>query len=180
MCAPVLAAAAIGTSVLGTITSIQGANQAAGAQQQAADYNAQVARNNAVVAQHAAADAMSRGSIAEDAAGQRGAGIQGQQKVAAAANGVDVNAGSPVDLRADAAGGARYDQLTAGYNAAKEAAGDINQSTNFTDQANLDVAQGQNAAAAGRISATSAALQGAGSVSKEWYYMNRPGYSGGF
>lgn len=176
------AAAGAAATAVGTGVSIYGAMQTASAQSAAANAQAQQARNNAVLAGRAADDATARGDIAAQQKANQTAQLLGQQRVGLAANGVDPNSGSALDLQSDVAGNGELDQLTIKSNAAREAAGYQAQGMNYSTQASIDEADSQNALSAGALKATSSLIGGAGSVASSWYqfqYGTRqasPGY----
>lgn len=176
------AAAGAAATVVGTGISVYGAMQTANAQSKAADAQAQQARNNAILAGRAADDATARGDIAAQQKANQTNQLLGQQRVGLAANGVDPNSGSALDLQSDVAGNGELDQLTIKSNAAREAAGYQAQGMNYSTQASIDEADSQNALSAGALKATSSLIGGAGSVASSWYqfqYGTRqasPGY----
>lgn len=176
------AAAGAAATVVGTGISVYGAMQTASAQSKAADAQAQQARNNAILAGRAADDATARGDIAAQQKANQTNQLLGQQRVGLAANGVDPNSGSALDLQSDVAGNGELDQLTIKSNAAREAAGYQAQGMNYSTQASIDEADSQNALSAGALKATSSLIGGAGSVASSWYqfqYGTRqasPGY----
>lgn len=182
-----LLVAGIATSVVGTGVAVYGQMQAANAASEAAKYNAQIAQNNQMLANQEAVDAKSRGDIMAQEKANQTAGVLGRQKASLAANGVDVNTGSSVDLESDTMAAGQLDELTIQNNAARESAGYTNQSVNYSNQAAMDEASSQQAETAGALAAGSTLLKGAGSVAGSWYNFNygsrqsNPGYgvSGG-
>lgn len=157
MCPPVVAAVAIGASVLGTITQMQGQKAAGEAAQQQAQYQAQVAENNKVIAENnriiaqrnidtarqnreaalreagqiegAEDDARAKGQIDIARSAIETKRLQGRQRAVLAANGILVDDGSALDITSDTAALGKLDQLTIKSNVAREAAG-------YTAQAN--------------------------------------------
>jgi hypothetical protein len=112
------------------------------------DYNAAVARNNALQAQQAAAGN-------EATAARRSQLILGTERAAAGAAGVDPNSGSPLNLMTDTAQQTTLDALKIRYGGATQSGAYLNSGT-------LDIYQGNQAAAAGRLGATSTILSSAG------------------
>jgi hypothetical protein len=163
---PVIAVVA---TVAGTAVSVYGAMQTAQAQSAANAAKAQQDRNNAILAENAANDAKARGDVAAQQKAAQTNQLIGQQRAALAANGVDPNQGTAVDLQSDAAGNGELDQLTIHANAAREAAGYNAQGANYSSQAAVDEASSQNALSAGSLSAVSTIIGGAGSVAGQWY-----------
>lgn len=164
-----MAAASLAATVAATAVSAYGAMQTAKAQSAAASAKAQQDQNNAILAGRAADDASARGLVAQQQKGNQTNQLIGQQRAALAANGVDPNSGTAVDLQSDAAGNGELDQLTVGANAAREAAGYRAQGMNYSTQASVDEASSQNALSAGALQATSSIIGGAGSVAGQWY-----------
>lgn len=164
-------AAAAGTAI-SAATSAYGAIQSANATSAAAAAKAQQDKNNAILAGNAANDATLRGQVAEQQKANQTNQLLGQQRAGFAANGVDPNSGSAVDLQSDVAGNGELDQLTIRSNSAREAAGYQAQGMNYTTQASIDEASSQNALNAGALSATSSIIGGAGSVASQWYDFN--------
>ena len=73
----------------------------------------------------------------------KGRAAVGAIRAAQAANNVDVNTGSAVDVRSSAAETGQLNALTIRNNAAREAWGYQNQAASNTAQASLDTMQGQ-------------------------------------
>jgi hypothetical protein len=107
----------------GTLFSAIGAGQSAAAQSANAAYAAQVSKNNAIVAEQNADSAIQAGEEQATAASLRSAAQGGRIKAAQAANGVDVNVGSPVDVRASQAEMGQLDTMTTLRNAQLQAYG---------------------------------------------------------
>jgi hypothetical protein len=84
---------------------------------------AKVADANAQLAERGAADALQRGAAEAGGARAKGDAVASEQKVALAANGVDVSSGSAPNLFATTSSAAELDALTARNNAAKRAWG---------------------------------------------------------
>ena len=151
---PFLAAASMGMSALGQIQ--QGKAAAASAK-----YNAQVAENNAVVARQNAAFAGAEGNANAERQGMKTRAAVGAMKAAQAANGIDVNSGSAVDVRSSAAELGQLDAITIRSNAARRAYGFETEAVNDQAQAALDRAGGKAAQKASYIGAASTILGGA-------------------
>ena len=229
--AETLAVVSIATTALGTISSFQGQKAQASAAQQAAEYQARINENNAIIAQNnrtiaehnietaqrnaeaqraqaaiiekAAGEAEDIGKVKEIQALQAKKQLIGRQRAVLAANGVDVNEGSAVDIQVDTAGIGKLDELTIRSNAAREALGYRYQAYNarvagenyiadaanfaiqaenagregasFTQQAYANRAAGQSAANAGNSAAFGTLLTGIGSVASKWYTFSKDG-----
>jgi hypothetical protein len=161
MCEPVSIMMAVG-AVVGAI----GQRNAAKGQQQALDHQAKVDANNATVAEWQAQDAEKRGQ--DDAARARRENSQrrGAQRVALAANGLDLNEGSALSLLDDTEYFGQVDQKTIADNTSREAWALRTRSQNFAD------ASAVHKTAAGNINPNLAAgtslLSSAASVGKRW------------
>lgn len=147
-------------------TAVKAGGQLKGGQStsQADYYRAQVARNNAVAYGAAATRAVQGGEVASDIAGLRTAATVGGIKAKQAANGIRLNSGSAVDVRAAAARAGRTDQLTTLSNAQLQGYGYRVKAAQEEAQANLDIAGarqaplGSAAAAAGTILGSASSL----------------------
>lgn len=151
----------IATTVVGGIFSAVGAERQASAQANAANFNAAVARNAATYAQQ-------QGEIRAQANDRMTAARIGRARAAAAAGGLDVNSGSPLDIQSDLAKFGRLDSLTIRNNAAREAWG-------FETNASLDAAEAQNARSAGNINAVGSLIGAGTSVGSNWSQFQMTG-----
>ena len=107
----------LGSTLFGMAGTIQQGQAAAKAQ----EYNAKVQDINAVMAERRAKDALERGKDEEQRKRQEVAQIQGRQRAAMAAYGLDLSFGSPLDTLVDTAVAGELDALTIRTNAAREA-----------------------------------------------------------
>jgi hypothetical protein len=168
------AAVASGVAALGTVsgatlaaTAVSGAVGAYGAiaQGQAAKkqakYQSAVERNNATIAGWQATDATQRGQIEEQRQRLATARLRGAQRAGMAANGVEIDSGSPLDILMDTAQLGELDALTIRSNAEREAYGFRSQSGNLMAQAGLTQMAGRSAQTAGYIGAGSTLLSSA-------------------
>lgn len=164
-----VAIASVTATVAGAGLSYMASQQAAAATKRQQDYNAQVADNNQVLADRAAKDALARGATADQQKANATNALLGRQRTAFAANGVDANSGSAVDLESDTSAAGQLDQLNIQASSQREAAGFQQQSLNYGDQAKLDEAAGQDALDAGNLKGASTLIGGAGQVASSWY-----------
>ncbi|MEI6282426.1 MAG: hypothetical protein WCP82_06890 [Alphaproteobacteria bacterium] len=134
------------------------------AQNDASQYQAQVARNNAQIANDNADYVLRAGETDMATQNLKGRAHLGAVKAAQAANGVDVNTGSAVDVRAGEATGARQDVLTTQNNAILKAYGYRSQAANDLAQAGLDERTGAAALKGAQISASGSGLAQAGTL----------------
>lgn len=152
MCDVTLALAAT-SAVIGGVGAIYSGQASAAASK----YNQQVAAMNATLSERRAKDALARGVAAEQQKRLEVAQLKGRQLAAAAANGVDVSFGSPLDAMVDTATLGELDALTIRRNAAREAYDYQVQAVNGRADA---VLSGMNASAA----TTGSYLNAAGTV----------------
>jgi hypothetical protein len=134
-------AVTIGSLALTAASTVMGAigkSQEAAAQAGMANYQAQVARNNQQVAEWNAQRALQQGQVDEQNQRLKSAALLGSQRAALAAQGGDVNSGSPLDIQADTARAGEYDAQTIRNNAALKAYGYRVQGANAGAEANLD------------------------------------------
>lgn len=184
MCNP---AAVVAMMVVSTALTAYGqyqqgqAQEAAGkAQSDALTYNAAIARNNQILANRAAEDATQRGEIAARQKQIEAAQLKGRQLTVLAANGVDVNQGSSVDILADTAELGKFEELTIKANAAREALGYRQQAQGFETDAVLGTAGASNALSAGSFAKSNSMIQAGGtiagglsSVAGKWYQYSK-------
>lgn len=156
MCEPVSAIMAL-TAISGAMT-IMGQQQAAKAQQAAANYNAEVAKNNATIAEKNVRQQQLEGMRQEEAQRLKTANLLGTQKSAFGASGVDLNVGSAVDVQASTAFYGQEDLLSirAGVQAQEDRL--HQQATDFTNQAQMSIAEGKNARRAANIQSVGTAI----------------------
>ena len=133
------------------LLSAFGSGTSAAAQYSSGQYGAQVARNNQDVANQNADLATFRGNQQIGISQQRTAQTIGAQTAGAGASGVDVNSGSPLRARQDTAMIGSMDEQTIAANAARSAWGFRVQGENFSNEAKLDEARGNQGALASLI-----------------------------
>lgn len=148
MCDPVTALA-----VTAAVVSATGSVYGGLAASQQGKYEQRVANENAKLAASQAADAQERGALEARNYQRRVAQTQGRQQAAMAANGIDTNFGSALDVQRDTAMIAREDAQTIYDNAGNEIQG-------FDISANNYRAQGAAARARGSAALTGSILEG--------------------
>lgn len=134
------------------------------AQSQAASYQAQVASNNAIIAQQNAVHAEQAGAQQTDAMSKKGAAQEAAIRGAIAANGVDVNSGSAVDVQTSARETSKLDTLTTDNNAQLQVYGYRTQATNYQAQSQLDQMTAASAPIGAAFGATGSLLSNASSI----------------
>ncbi len=176
---PFIAAAAMGAQALGAI--------AQGKQQAASDkYNAAVAENNATIANQNATFAGQEGAANAAIEQAKTRATVGGIKAAQAANGIDVNTGSAVDVRSSASELGELNAINIRSNATRQAYGFETQASNDKAQAQLDRSQAKYDSEAGYVKAgtgllSSAATAGTSGTFDKWLNagsMNAPSSMG--
>ena len=138
------------------------------AQSEAASYQAKVAENNAKIANQNAQYSIEAGDEKVQQAGLRAAEDLGAVKTSLAANNVDVNTGSAVDVEAATREKGRLNELTTAEDAERAAYGDKSTATSEQAQAGLDTAEAENAIPGAAIGAVGNALSSASSLGWKW------------
>ncbi|MBY3038937.1 hypothetical protein HFO76_22695 [Rhizobium laguerreae] len=145
-----------------TLLGAAGTMQQAQATKAASNYNAQVAEMNAKIADRQAKDAIDRGKQDEQQKRLQTAQLQGKQRAAMAANGLDLSFGSPLDTIVDTAKMGEIDALNIRTNAYREAYGYKVEGTNQRASATLDRMRGDAAVKGGYLESMGTILGGAG------------------
>jgi hypothetical protein len=161
-------AISMGTALAGTAVNALGQAQQASAQAGMAGYQAQVARNNQMISEWYAQRALQQGSVDEQNARSKSAALLGAQRAALAAQGGDVNSGSPLDIQADTARAGEYDAQTIRNSAALKAYNYRLQGYNSAADASRYDTQGANTMAALPFAIGSSLLGGAKSIAGAW------------
>lgn len=125
-----------------------------------------VAERNAQLAEMQREDALNRGSLEEDRARGETAQAIASGRASAAAQGIDVNSGSAVAVRASQQLVGDIDATTIRNNAAREAWGYDVEAANQRMQGKLALLAGENEAAQDRLGSYSTLLSGAVGVYK--------------
>lgn len=150
---PSLASVGLATSALGSIA--QG-----NAQAQSAKYNAAIQSNNAQTALHNATLAGQEGAANAGIEQEKTRANVGAIKTAQAANGVNVNTGSAVDVRSSASELGELNAINIRSNAARSAYGYQNQAASDQAQAKLDKQEAKYDAESGYVKAGTTLLSG--------------------
>lgn len=131
---------------VGAGLAVVGGVQAARAQKAAGEYQAQVDEQNAKVGRQQADQARQIGNMEEERQMRRVRAAVATQRAAQAANGLDVNSGTALDLQAETAGFGTADALTMRSNAIRQAWGFEVGAVNDINSASASRAAGSNAA----------------------------------
>lgn len=146
------AGAAVVAAVAGVASAVvgyMGAQSAASAASKNANYQAQVAKNNQTIAEQNAAYASQAGEAKAEAQSLKGASTLSAVKAAEAANSVDVNSGSALDVQETQREFNALDTRTVQNNAMLTAYGYRSQATNFGAESELQTAEAGQAQTAG-------------------------------
>lgn len=167
---PALAIAGAGITAMGAIEAGQATKNAAG-------YSAQVARNNKIITDQNADYAIAAGERQSEAVSLRGAEKTARIKTTQAANNIDVNTGSAVNVRTSQREADVLDTETTRNNAALKAYGYRAQGQNFLAESELDEAKGKQAEIGAAFKAAGGLLASASAVGGKW---GAGGETGGF
>lgn len=163
-----IAIAGLALSAVGTGVGVMGSMQQASAQKSAANYQSAIAANNAKIASDNATRAGQAGEAQAAQVQQETRAKVGAIKAAQAANGVNVNTGSAVDVQSSAAELGELNAITLRSNAARQAYGYQTQEASYDAQSGLDKSTASNAETAGYLNAGSTFLSGAGSAAQNY------------
>lgn len=166
--APLLAAAAPAIGTAGAAISAGGAVLGGIAAGNAASYRAKVAENNAQIERQKATYALQAGGVKAQEAGLKSAEAQAEVKTALAANNVDVNSGSALDVEAGTRQKGELDQETIANNAELQAYGYQVTATADEAQAGLDKATAEQAPIGAAIGATGSLLSNSSAIGFKW------------
>lgn len=173
-----MAVGSLAASVAGAGVSAYGASKTGEANAQAATYQAQVAANNKKIADQNAQAAITSGGLQSFTQGTKTAQVVGQQKAAQAANGLDVNSGTNLNVRTATQDMGHLDALTIMNNAMKKAAGFTAQGMNFGAESTLDTMKAGTSKTTGDIGVATSLLGGASSFSDKWIGYSQKGVPG--
>lgn len=154
MCSPTIALLAVSTA----ITAYAGVKQAQN-ERAVGHYQEAVANQNAKLSKQQAADANTIGARQASEERLKTRLLIGQQRTALAANGVEINSGTPLEILGDTATQGAANESMIRYNAARKAWGYQVQGTDYTNQGQLANFQGQSKAQ-GTMLGTAASIAG--------------------
>jgi len=143
---------------------------------QQGSYLARVASNNASIMRANASEAVQAGTYEESASNLRYGLLEGKQKVASAANNIDVNSGSALATRQATAQIGAMDAAMIHFNAARQAYGEQTEAASLTAQSKLDQAAAIGGFGKGLFNAGATLLSSASSVGSKFaaYQQNFP------
>lgn len=172
-----LANLSLGANVFGGVQSAIGSFYGARGQRTALEGQARSADFSAKMADLEAGDALNRGAQAEQTVRVRGAQLKGRQRVALAANGQDLGAGSALNILSDTDVMTEADALAADANGRREAANARMRAAGYRGEAAMARA-GAGAISPGLAFGTSL-IGSAGRVADSWYRFKNPARPGG-
>lgn len=166
-----MAMIAMATQAVGTVTSMQGASEAATANATSSMYGAAVAKNNQQIAEQNAQYAIQKGEQNAEIRQMQAGQARGTARAVMGASGVKIDGGidlSPVRAQGDIALTAELDTETIRNNALREAYGYRVQGTNFAAQAGLDTMKAEGAVRAGQTNMMTSLISGASGIADKW------------
>jgi hypothetical protein len=167
-----LGAVSAGAAVAGVALSAASTISSGIAQQNAANYNAAVARNNQTEAQQNATYAIQSGVTQEEEAGQKAAAQEGAVKAGIAADNIDVNSGSAVDVEKSQRETGLLSEETVSNNAALQAYGYETQATSYGAQAGLLSSEASEAVPGSLLSAAGQLGANVGTLPSKFGFMS--------
>lgn len=162
---PIVIGASVLAAGVSAYSTIQQTNEAAAA----ARYQEQVAENNAAIARAKAADALERGRVEEREQQIKTSQILGQFRASAASRGVDVDAGSALDIQGDIEELGRLEAAQVISNSQREALGFENQAVEFQGEQDLLKFRRNSLKAQLPVSVGASLLSGASTVAGKWH-----------
>lgn len=170
--------ASLGSALVGGIGAITSGNASAASSR----YNAQIAEENATIAKQNATWAGEAGAEQAGQASQKTRAEVGAIKAAQAANNVDVNSGSALDVRSTAAELGQLSAINIRSNAARSAYGYQTKAASEESQSQLDTFSGEQSSLAGEVGAGSTILGGAANAGLNYskYLQQSSPISSGF
>jgi hypothetical protein len=162
------ATAAAIAGVAGAATSATGAITGGVANAANSSYQAAVASNNAITAGNNANYALEAGEAKTANQSRKGAAASGTLKATQAANGVNVNSGTAVDVQTGERETNQLDTETTLNNSELQAYGYRTAQTGFEAESQLDEAKASQAIPAAVLGATGGLLSSASSLGGKW------------
>ena len=172
-----LANISLASQITGGVTSAIGAGLSASGQRASLGAQATVAESNARIAELGAQQELDAGNQRIAALTLKAGQVKSAQRVAQAANGVDINQGSAAEVQQSTDVMKEIDKTSLETSAARAAFGQRTQAANYTAQAGM-----ARATAAGinpLMTVGTSLLGSAGRVADSWYRLNGGGGGGG-
>lgn len=143
----------------------------AGASYSAAKSGQAMAEANAKIAEQQGIAALRKGAQESDRIARQARRVQGSQRAAYGAAGVDPNAGTPLDMQADTLYQAEQDKALVRYNAELQKWGFDVEAANYKAQADAYGSKATGSLIGGVLGAGSSLLTGYGGLSSKWAPM---------
>jgi hypothetical protein len=159
-----IATAAAVAGLMGAGTNALGMIEGGEATKNMAAYQAQVAKNNQIIAEQNAQYSMEAGEAQAAAAGLKGAAVGGKVKAGLAANNIDVNSGSAVNVEQSQREQSQLDTETVLNNAELTSYGYRTQAVGYGAQAGLETMEEEEAVPAAVTGAAGNLLSSASAV----------------
>lgn len=163
--------------IAGMFSSAIGSYYGAQAQKSNLKFQADMAQINARMAEQSAQSALNQGQRQVGAISMRAGKIKSGQRVALAANGVDLGTGNAAEVQASTDIMKELDMQTAEANAVRAAWGYRTQGVSYQNEALMKNASASQVSPF--ASAATSLLGGATSVASSWYQMNKLGMFNG-
>lgn len=167
-----MAAVGIGADIGKTIFGAFGASESSKAQAAQYKYKAGLALMNQKINKQNAAWAREAGDINAEISGVKSRQEIGGTKARQGASGLDVNTGTPAQVREDQGAVAKFEQDMIRYDASKTAYGYEAKAASDEAEANMMNAAARSAEKAGNLNIFSSILGGASSVAGKWMQWN--------
>ena len=169
MCGAILPIIGAVTGIIGTGVAVYGQIKAGNARKKQEEEAAKVAKRNEAIAIKNSKEAKHEGD--RNVARKRLETLQliSKQKVGMGANGIVLDSGSALDVVMDSKMMGRIDEETIKSNAKKKADAYLQQSENFSSEADARIASGNSAQSAGLIGGIASGISGAGSTISNYY-----------
>lgn len=167
------AATSLALMAAGAASNVVGSYQSAKGQQSALRFQADIADQNARIAELGAQSELQRGQREEQATRLKTAQLKSTQRVAMAANGIDLGEGSATDILTSTDVMGEVDANTIAANAVRSAWGYRTQGMNAKNEALMKRATASGISPG--MAATSSLLGSAGQVAGAWYSLNKAG-----
>lgn len=166
-----LANASLALQVGGAFSSAIGGFYSARAQRSSLKFQADMAALNAQLAESSAQQALAQGNQQIADLTLKAGQLKSKQRVALAANGVDLSQGNAAEIQASTDLMKEIDANTLKQNAIRNAWGYRLQGTNYRNQALMDTATANSINPAGE--AFTSLMGSAGNVAQSWYMLNK-------
>lgn len=175
----IMAAVGMGAAAVGGVVGAVGAESKGAAQSAQYQYQAGIAQMNETIAKQNADYEFKAGEVSAQQSGMKSRAELGQAKAVQSASGLDVNSGSPADVRKSMIEVGQENQAVIRSNAARKAYGYATEAAGQEAQSNLYGMAASNSKTAAHIEALGSIIGGVSSVSTKWSAGGSAGLFGG-